>query len=181
MSGIELNKIFGAVILAMLIAMVAGLISRVLVPTGGHGGEDRIVAFAPPEVASTGGDAAQEVAEPAIETLLAAADVASGEKIFKKCAACHEPAKGGANKVGPALWGIVGHDIAAVSGFSYSDALNGKEGSWTFESLSAFLKKPREWAPGTKMGFAGLSKIGDRADVIVYLRSLSDDPVPLPQ
>lgn len=181
MSGIELNKIFGAIILAMLIAMVAGMISRGLVPTGSQG-EERVIAFAPPEVAGDAGAAAEvEEAEPAIETLLASADVASGEKIFKKCASCHDVAKGGPNKVGPGLYGIVGNDIAMHDGFAYSDALTGKEGAWTFEALNGFLKKPREWAPGTKMGFAGLRKIEDRADVIVYLRSLADNPVPLPQ
>jgi cytochrome c len=180
MSGIELNKIFGAIILAMLIAMVAGAISRGLVPTGNHG-EERVVAFAAPEVEGSGAAEAEVEAEPAIETLLASADVGSGEKIFKKCAACHTNEKGGANKVGPALWGIVGQDIAAVDGFAYSDALNGKEGAWTYEALSGFLKRPRDWAPGTKMGFAGLKKVDDRADIIVYLRSLSDNPVALPQ
>jgi cytochrome c len=101
--------------------------------------------------------------------------------VAKKCAACHDFEQGGPNKIGPALWGVLGRDIASHEGFAYSDALASKEGAWDYESLNAFVTNPKEWAPGTKMAFAGLSKAEDRANVVLYLRSLSDSPLPLPE
>ncbi len=112
--------------------------------------------------------------------LLAAADPAAGEKAARKCAVCHSFEEGGAAKLGPTLWGVVGRDIAAVDGFAYSDALAAKEGAWDYEKLGAFLASPKEWAPGTKMAFAGIRKDAELADVIAYLRSLADNPEPLP-
>ena len=132
------------------------------------------------------GEAAPSVAEePAgpepVLALLAGADPAAGEAATRKCTACHTFDEGGANKVGPNLWNIVDAAIAGVEGFSYSDALEGMaEQSWTYEALNAFLAKPRDFAPGTKMSFAGISKVGERADLIAYLRNLSADPAPLP-
>jgi cytochrome c len=115
-----------------------------------------------------------------LAAMLASADPAAGEKIFHKCKACHTAEKGGPNRVGPNLWGIVGRPKASHEGFSYSSALSGLGGDWTYADLNAFLTKPRDYAPGTKMTFAGLKKPEDRADVITYLRTLSDSPKPLP-
>ena len=95
------------------------------------------------------------------------ADAAAGEKDAKKCGACHSFQESGTAKIGPPLWGVVGRDIASVEGFSYSDALAGKEGAWDYQNLYAFLAVPREWAAGTKMAFAGLKKPEERADVIL--------------
>ncbi|MCP5367228.1 MAG: cytochrome c family protein [Hyphomicrobiales bacterium] len=108
------------------------------------------------------------------------ADVDKGRKLFKKCAACHTPDQGGKNKVGPNLWDIVGRPKASHEGFKYSDGMQGKGGEWTFEDLNHFLAKPKDFVPGTKMAFAGLKKDGDRAEVLAYLRTLSDSPKPLP-
>jgi cytochrome c len=115
-----------------------------------------------------------------VAALLAQADVEAGASAARKCAACHSFEEGGAAKIGPPLWDVVGRDIAAVEDFAYSDALGEKEGAWDYQTLDAFLAKPREWAPGTKMAFAGLKKPDERADVILYLRSLSNEPAPLP-
>jgi cytochrome c2 len=115
-----------------------------------------------------------------VVALLAHADAAAGEKDAKKCAACHNFKEGGPAKIGPPLWGVVGRDIASVEDFSYSAALAGKEGAWDYQNLDAFLTEPRGWVPGTKMAFAGIKKPEERADVILYLRSLSDEPAPLP-
>ena len=114
-----------------------------------------------------------------ITPLLASASIDSGAKVFKKCAACHNIDKGGANKVGPGLWGIVNKKVGAVEGFKYSAALNGYGKNWTFEELNGFLHKPMKYIKGTKMGFAGLKKDQDRADVIAYMNSKSDAPAPL--
>jgi len=112
--------------------------------------------------------------------LLATADLARGAKLFKKCAGCHNAVDGGKNKVGPNLWGILGSNKTAVSGFKYSDALKDKGGNWSFAELDAFLASPKTFAPGTKMSFRGFNKPEDRAAVLAFLRTLSSNPVPLP-
>jgi cytochrome c len=129
------------------------------------------------EVEATGGPAAEQA--PAF--YLASADPRLGEQVFKKCTACHVSAKGGPNGTGPNLWGVVGGPIGHhAPGFSYSPALSGKGGNWSFDNLFVWLKSPKDFAPGTKMTFAGLSKPEDRANVIAYLNSQSDGPLPLP-
>jgi len=128
------------------------------------------------EVESEGGAAAEQP----IAFYLAAADPAQGEQVFKKCATCHNATKGGANQLGPNLWGAIGKPHGHVPGFPYSDALKSKPGVWDWESMSAWLKSPKAYAPGTKMTFAGLSKPEDRANVIAYLNKQSDSPLPLP-
>jgi|SaaInl4_135m_RNA_FD_contig_31_569356_length_648_multi_2_in_0_out_0_1 cytochrome c len=115
-----------------------------------------------------------------ITTLLASASAEAGGKQFKKCKACHTTNKGGKNRVGPNLWDVVGQTKAARPGFRYSDALKGKGGAWTYDDLNRYLTKPKDFAPGTKMSFAGLKKAADRANVILYLHSLSESPKPLP-
>ena len=118
-------------------------------------------------------------AEKPIAFYLATADAAKGEGVFKKCASCHNADQGGANGLGPNLWGIVGAPHAAHPGFAYSDALKGKPGKWDWESLNAWLKSPKAYAPGTKMSFAGLSNPQDRADVAAFLNSKGSN-LPLP-
>lgn len=129
-------------------------------------------------------EAAPEVAATPIAVLLASADAAAGEGVFKKCASCHSIEKGGPNKVGPDLWGVVERPIASHEGFSYSAAMTefSKGGSekWTFEHLNAFLTAPKQHVPGTAMGFAGIKKDDERANLIMYLHTQADSPVPLP-
>ena len=112
--------------------------------------------------------------------LLAKADPKHGAKVFNKCKACHTPNKGGPNRVGPNLWDTIGNDKAGTKGFNYSSALKDKGGKWTYKDMDAFITSPRNFAKGTKMTFAGISKATDRAALLVYLRSLSDSPKPLP-
>jgi cytochrome c len=119
-------------------------------------------------------------AEPPIETLLASADPANGEKVFAKCAACHTITPGGAAGVGPNIYGIMGKPHGAQPGFAYSSALTGKPGNWDWANMSAWLKSPRKYAEGTKMTFAGLSNAKDRADLMAYLNQQSASPLPLP-
>jgi len=127
----------------------------------------------------TDGTAAAAEQPPAV--YLAAGNPQAGEQVFKKCTACHNADKGGANGTGPNLWGVVGGPIGHhAPGFAYSPALAGKGGNWSFDNLFHWLKSPKDFAPGTKMTFAGLSKPEDRANVIAFLNSHSDAPQPLP-
>lgn len=154
------------------------------------------VEEAPTDVAGTAGTVeeapaeAAETAEAAPEAeaageaspmvaMVAAADPATGEARFRQCAACHTVDQGGQNRVGPNLWDVFGADVGHHEGFNYSDALLGLEGIWTVDKLDAYLENPRAAAPGNRMAFAGLRSADDRAAVIAYLRSLSDDPKPV--
>ncbi|MGF1561203.1 MAG: c-type cytochrome [Geminicoccaceae bacterium] len=176
MADLELNKIFGAVLLGGIVAVGSGVFSGLLYHP--HVPEEAHYAL---ETTEDGGGAAEEEEVTPLPVLLANADPAAGETVAKKCTACHEFAQGGANKVGPALYGVLGRDIASHDGFAYSDVLNEKEGDWDYEKMNAFLENPKDWAPGTKMSFAGLRKPEDRADVMAYMRDMSDEPLPLPE
>ncbi len=115
-----------------------------------------------------------------IMAVMAQGDIVSGEKIFKKCAACHSINKGGANKIGPALYNVVGRKVGGVADYKYSKALASYDKKWTFEELNGFLTKPSTYLKGTKMSYAGLRKETDRASIIKYLNQSNDNPKPLP-
>jgi len=114
-----------------------------------------------------------------IMALFASVNAADGEKVFKKCAACHSIAKGGKNKIGPALWGVLGRKAGSVSDYKYSKALAAHGKSWSFEEMNGFLLKPKEWIKGTKMSFAGLKNAKERAAVILYMNQNTDSPLPI--
>jgi|TARA_B100001123_G_scaffold362383_1_gene419517 cytochrome c len=114
-----------------------------------------------------------------ILVLLASANISDGEKVFKKCTACHSIAKGGKNKIGPALWGILGRQAGSMNDYKYSKAMAGHGKKWSFEEMNNFLIKPKDWIKGTKMSFAGLKKPEERAAVILYMNQSSDSPLPL--
>ncbi|MFM9844341.1 MAG: c-type cytochrome [Dongiaceae bacterium] len=178
MSSLETNKIVGAVLVAGLALLVTQIVADKLVEPQ---------AFQAAVVTVPEGDAggASEPAAPAalepVSGLLAAADPAKGADVFKKCSACHAAAKGEPAKVGPNLWNIVGAKHGHMEGFAYSDAIKAlADKEWTYEELNAFLASPKTHIPGTKMTFAGLKKVEDRAAVIAYLRGQADSPAPLP-
>ncbi len=175
---LELNKIAAAVLTGGVIAMGSGFVAKLLV----HEEHLEQSVYLPAGMDAPAEQTAE--AEPMLEPvlpLLASASVDSGETITRKCTACHAFEKGGANKVGPALWGVVGAQIASHEGYSYSEALqNAPDDVWTYSALNAFMASPADYAPGTKMSYAGLSSVQDRADLIAYLRTLADDPLPLP-
>ncbi|MGB4102300.1 MAG: cytochrome c family protein [Alphaproteobacteria bacterium] len=182
MHGFEFNKILGALILAVLIASLAGFVAReAIAPENPEKPAYPVDQLQVAQAASAGGAAAAVVAAEPIESLLAAADPAAGQKTSRVCAACHSFDKGGPAKVGPNLWGIVGSLHARAEGFSYSDALKARhDKKWTYEELNQFLFNPKAHIPGTKMAFAGMKNTADRANLIAWLRSLADTPEALP-
>jgi cytochrome c len=179
MDSFELNKILGAILgtcLGLLtINIAAGAIFAPVKPAK-PGYE-----IAVPEQKPGGGAApAQEQQQP-IEQLLANADPGRGENSAKKCAACHTFNKGGRPLVGPNLWGVVGRPKASEAGFNYSAAEKAMGGNWTIDDLNKFISNPKGYIPGTNMTFAGIPRGTERADIIAYLNTLSDNPAPLPK
>ena len=181
MDSFEINKIVASILLIALLFIGIGKISNVVfhvdkpdttgykveVPDGG----------AAKQISDTKTESVEEVD---ISALLALGDIAHGEKVFKKCTACHVIEKGGANKIGPALYGVLGRKIASIEDYKYSQALTEYGKEWNFEEMNGYLRKPQAHIKGTKMAFAGLRKDKDRASVILYLNQNSDEPLPLP-
>lgn len=181
MDSFEFNKIAGAVLGTALVVFGLNELSKIIY----HAPEPEKQGFAieVAEAAGSGEAAAETTAAPAesLGTMLAAADAAKGQTVFKACAACHDGSKGGPNKVGPNLWGIVGRNHGIHEGFAYSDAMAAlKDKPWSYEALNEFLANPKAAVPGTKMAFGGVKKDADRANLLAYLATLSDSPVPFP-
>ena len=173
---LEFNKIFAALLVAGITAGTASFVSGLVMHP--HELEEDAVPIEGVEVVA-GAPAGPTGPEPVLH-LIAAADVARGEKLSKACAACHSFDKGGANAVGPNMWNVLGRTKASHAGFSYSDALSGMEGQWGYEELNKFLYKPKDYVPGTKMNYIGIKKPEDRAAMIAWLRTLHDGSPALP-
>ncbi len=179
MNSFELNKILGAVLATCLILLSLNIVAGAMFTPAKPAKPGYDIA-----VKETGGDdkgGAPKAAEEPMEAMLANASAEKGQATFKQCQACHTFEKGGPSRVGPNLYGIVGRAKASVAGFNYSAAMKAKGGSWTFGDLYAYLANPRLVVPGTTMSFAGLTRGQQRADVIDYLNTLSDNPQPMPK
>ena len=175
MNSFEINKIITAILVTILVVFGIGKISDVIFDKD----DKNIVAY---KVEAPEGLATQVSTETSVDisALLALGDVAHGEKVFKKCKACHSIKQGGGNKIGPKLWNVMFRPVGAITEYKYSKALSSYGKEWSWEEMNGFLIKPSKWIPNNKMGFAGLKSEKDRASVILYLNQNSDNPRPLP-
>ena len=181
MDSFEINKIIASILLVALLIIGISKISNIIfkvdkLDTSAYKVE--LTDDGPKQISEDIIMKAEDKVD--ISALMALGDIAHGEKVFKKCSACHSIEAGGGNKIGPALYNVVGRKIAAVEDYKYSKALVEYKKNWSFEELNGFLIKPQKWIKGTKMAYAGLRKEKDRASVILYLNKYSDNPLPLP-
>ena len=173
--GFEINKLVAAILVTVLIVFGISEISDIIFKVN----KTEVVAYKVEEPVVSSNEAKAE-SSIEISSLLSLGDITHGEKVFKKCAACHSINKEGRNKIGPKLYNVVGKATGAIYDYKYSKALSSYNKTWTFEELNGFLIKPAKWIKGNKMGFAGLKNDKDRASVILYLNQNSDNPQPLP-
>ena len=181
MDSFEINKIVASILLIVLLFIGIGKISDLVF----HVDKPETAGY---KVELPEDSGAKQIAEKTntspeevdISSLLTMGSVEHGEKVFKKCSACHVVNKGGENKIGPALYGVLGRKVASIENYKYSKALSSYDKEWTFEEMNGYLRKPQAHIKGTKMPFAGLRKDKDRASVILYLNQNSDNPLPLP-
>ena len=181
MDSFEINKIIAAVLLAALIIIGIGKFADYLFFVDKpEQSAYKVEGLEPAKTASQVSETVEEKVEVDIKALLAMGDLAHGEKVFKKCSACHQIASDGKNMIGPNLWSVIGRTAGSVSDYKYSKAMIAYAKEWSFEEMNSYLIKPHAYIKGTKMAFAGLRKEKDRASVILYMNSKSDSPKPLP-
>ena len=176
MNSFEIQKIISAILVTVLVVFGISKISNFIFDNN----KTSVVAYKveAPEGSSGEANAAETTVD--LNALFAIADVAHGEKVFRKCKACHSINQGGKNKTGPKLWNVMFRPVGAVTDYKYSKALSSYGKEWSWEEMNGFLIKPSKWIKGNKMGFAGLKDEKDRASVILYLNQNSDSPKPLP-
>ena len=176
MDSFEINKIIAAIILVIAIIFGLDKVSDSLF----HVEKPENPGYKVEVIAQSTNNSSDKAETIDISALMAMGDIDLGKKVFKKCAACHSINEGGGNKIGPALYNVVGRSVGGVADYKYSKSLMTYGKKWTFEELNGFLIKPATWVKGTKMAFAGLKKEEDRASVIKYMNQNGDSPIPLP-
>ena len=180
MDSFEINKIIAAILMVALLVIGLGKLSNVIFNVE----KPEIVGFkVEEEISSEKIETAEKSEEPQkvdIANLISLGNLEHGEKVFKKCTACHMIAVDGKNKIGPNLWGVIGRKAASISDYKYSEAMIAYGKKWSFEEMNSYLIKPQAYIKGTKMAFAGLRKEKDRASVIIYMNKQSNNPLPLP-
>jgi len=174
-----MNKIIASIILAIILVLGINKITDILFYVEKPEKSAYQVARVSTTTTTETTSASSSSGSGEIMALLASANVADGEKVFKKCAACHSIAKGGGNKIGPALWGVLGRKAGSISDYKYSKAMAAHAKQWSLEEMNGFLIKPKDWIKGTKMSFIGLKKDTDRAAVILYMNQNTDNPLPI--
>ena len=177
MDSFEINKIITTIVLTILLVLGIGKISDVIFKVEKPDISGYKVEINTDEISTAQGSAEASID---VSALLALGTIEKGEKVFKKCAACHSINEGGGNKIGPKLWNVMFRPVGSVNDYKYSKALSSYGKKWTWEEMNGFLIKPSTWIKGNKMGFAGLKNEKDRASVILYLNQNSDNPKPLP-
>ena len=174
-----MNKIIVSIVLAVILVLVINKITDVIY----YVEKPEKSAYQVETIATGNTTTNEKNSEDAVSgnimTLFASTSAADGAKVFKKCAACHSISQGGSNKIGPALWGILGRKAGSISDYKYSKAMAAYGKAWSFDEMNSFLIKPKEWIKGTKMSFAGLKNEKDRAAVILYMNENTDNPLPL--
>jgi len=182
MDSFEWNKIAGAVLGTLIFILVIRFASEAIFEAPEPAKPGYVVEGVQEEASNAGGPAAAPAEEsmPDFGTVLPTADTAAGQKISSRCEQCHDLSKGGPNKIGPNLYGVVGRARATHPGFSYSGAMSANHDPWKFDTLFKFLKSPATFVPGTKMSFAGLRSAQDRINLLAWLRTQSDSPLPIP-
>ncbi len=181
MDSFEINKIIASILLVALLIIGISKVSNIIFTVEKLESSAYKVELPENDTKKIGDEKIkQDEKKVDISALMALADINHGEKVFKKCSACHSIKAGGGNNIGPALYNVVGRKVGAIDDYKYSKALTNYEKNWSFEELNGFLIKPQKWIKGTKMAYAGLRKEKDRASVILYLNKYSDNPLPLP-
>ncbi|HEX4294862.1 MAG TPA: cytochrome c family protein [Rhizomicrobium sp.] len=181
MDSFEWNKIAGAVLATVMFVLVVKFASDAIFEAPAPAKPGYVVEGVTEEASNSAAPAAPvEEALPDFGTVLPAADAAAGQKVSARCEQCHDLSKGGPNKIGPNLWGVIGRARATHPGFAYSSGMSADHGPWTFDKIFRFLKSPQAYVPGTKMSFAGITSANDRINLIAWLRTQSDSPAAIP-
>ena len=178
MNSFEINKIIAAIILTIVIVFGVNKLADVIYNVKAPEGNTYNIVTETKEISKD--DTVNVESDVNIIALLALGSINHGKMVFKKCAACHSVSKGGGNKIGPALWGVIGRKAGSIGDYKYSKAMSRFGKTWDFEAMNNFLIKPKDYVKGTKMAYMGLKKEKDRASIILYLNEQSDSPLPLP-
>ena len=174
-----MNKIIVSIVLAVILVLGINKIADVIFYVEKPEKSLQVASVTTVASSTTAETSAENLESGNIMALFASTSTAEGAKVFKKCAVCHSIAQGGGNKIGPALWGVLGRQAGSISDYKYSKAMLERGKPWSFEEMNGFLTKPKEWVKGTKMSFAGLKNAKDRAAVILYMNENTDSPLPL--